>query len=460
MIVRRWLAALAGARHDVLEQTPVDRFRYVAAGGVLLTTSAVAAVSAAFALRMAVRVAWPLAIAGGLAWGVVILNLDRLLVIGMTRRTGWWRNILGALPRVALALLLGTVIATPLVLRIFQPEIDAELEVMRNDRAARFEEELSRNPRYAAIPDLERKLNELQALADRNPDTAAAADPAVVAAQQEVDRARGVYDEAQRAAVCEIDGTCGTRQPGVAEAARERQQARDVALADLRQAEADLATAKDKARDAAASASTSAGQDADRVRDDLAKIRQDRENDQREFAAASRQDGGLLARIEALASLGDKRPDLWFAQFVLSLLFMSLELLPVLTKLIQLSGPPTVYDQIIERMDDEATRASARAAAREQQIVDSYAEYQAALEHDQAERQFDAGRRANQLLVAEQEAIAERAIRRWAQEAHRRSDRELDEWFHRNGDARHNPAPGPRPWTPDDTIPFHRPRPD
>lgn len=460
MIVRRWLATLAGARHDVLEQTPVDRFRYVATGGVLLTTAAVAAVSAAFALRMAVRVDWPTAVVAGVAWGVVILNLDRLLIIGMTRRAGWWRNVLGALPRIALAVLLGAVISTPLVLRVFQPEIDAELEVMRNERTARFEEELSRNPRYAAIPDLERQLTELQTTADRNPDAAVASAPSVVAAREEVARSRAAYEEAQRLAACEIDGTCGTGRPGVAEAARERQRARDIALADWEKAEQELTAAEEEARAAAASASSSARLEADRVREELAGIRRDRENDQAEFAAATRQDDGLLARIEALASLDDERPDLWLARMALLLLFMSLELLPVLMKVIQLSGPPTVYDQIIERMEEDAKRASARAAAREQHVVDSYAEYQAALEHDQAERQFQAGLRANQLLVAEQEAIAERAIRRWALEAQRRSDRELDDWFHRNGTARTNGAPPRVHRTPDDTIPFRRPQPE
>jgi hypothetical protein len=466
-VIRRWLVALAGARHDVLEQTPVDRFRYVATGGVLLTTAAVAAVSAAFALRMAVRVDWPAAIAAGVAWGVVILNLDRLLIIGMTRRSGWWRNILGALPRVGLALLLGTVISTPLVLRIFQPEIDAELEVMRNDRAARFEADLKANPKYQVIPDLERRFAEQQAVADRNPNAAAADDPGVAAAQKEADRTRAAYEEAQRLAVCEIDGTCGTEQPGVAEAARERQRARDIALSDWEKAQADLRAAQDKARESAVSASGSARQEADRLREELDRVRRDRANDQAEFAAASRQDGGLLARIEALSSLGNKRPDLGLAQFVLFLLFMSLELLPVLTKLIQLGGPPTVYDQLIERAEDDAKRASARAAAREQYIVDSYAEYQAALEQDQAERQYEAGRRANQLLVAEQEALAERAIRRWAQEARQRSDHELSAWFDRDRHSDRDPGPvgnGDRPtarphWPSDDTIPFQRPDP-
>ena len=210
MILRKWLATLAGGRYDVLEQTPTDRLKYTATGGVLLTTAAVAAVSAAFALQMAVRLPWWASLIAGAMWGVVILNLDRLLIIGMTRRAGWLRNIVGALPRVALAVLLGTVISTPLVLRIFQPEIDTELKALQNERNSKYATELEANPRYQVIPDLEKKLAETQSVADRSTDAAVAADPGVVAAEAEVTRARGVYEKAQSEATCEIDGTCGT----------------------------------------------------------------------------------------------------------------------------------------------------------------------------------------------------------------------------------------------------------
>jgi hypothetical protein len=50
------LAVLAGARPDVLEAAPGARARFVALGGVLLSTGGLAAVSAAFAVHMALGV--------------------------------------------------------------------------------------------------------------------------------------------------------------------------------------------------------------------------------------------------------------------------------------------------------------------------------------------------------------------------------------------------------------------
>ncbi|MGI5506212.1 DUF4407 domain-containing protein [Lentzea sp. CA-135723] len=451
MILRKWLVTLAGGRYDVLEQTPTDRLRYTATGGVLLTTAAVAAVSAAFALRMAVRLPWWAAVIAGVLWGVVILNLDRLLIIGMTRRAGWWRNILGALPRVALAVLLGTVISTPLVLRIFQPEIGTELEALQNERNSRYATELAANPRYQEIPDLEKKLAEAQTVADRSSDATVAADPGVVAAEAEVTRARKAYDEAQFKATCEVDGSCGTGQPGIAEAALERQRTRDVAKADYDRAKSKLDQAEAKAREGASAASASARGEAERLRTDVDQRRAAREADRASFAASLSEDDGLLSRIEALNSLADKRPRLGIAQFVLFLLFLSLEVLPVLAKLLQLGGPPTTYDQLIERMEGEAKNTAARNAARERNVADHYLELQASVEEDQAQRQYEAGLEANRLLVDQQSLIAQQAIRRWAEEARRQSDRELTDWFPPAG------RPAPAPPAADRTMPLTRP---
>lgn len=428
-MIRRSLATLAGARYDVLRKTPVDRFRYVAMGGVLLTTAAVAAVSASFGLVTAVKVPPVAGIVAGVVWGVVILNLDRLLIVSMTRRGGWWRNIFAALPRLLLAVLIGTVISTPLVLRIFQPEIEAELVVLQNQRKEDFDGDLAENPLYAEIPGLEARLAEAQADANRSPEVAVAADPGVIAARETVRTTGEAYTEAQRLLQCEIDGGCGTLRPGVGGSAEERQQARDVALRDYDEARAALVTAENLARTAAQEAAAAAKQEADRLSAELTRRRDLKKNDQAEFAAGAANYDGLLSRVEALGSLGDKRGDLQLAQLVLFLLFLALEVLPVLVKLMQLGGRLTLYEQLIEKMEESARRSSAMEIAREENITNHYAERQHELELDQAQRQFDAGLHANEMLVARQAAIAEKAIERWSTEAEVHSDREITNWF-------------------------------
>src|SRR5215203_2480548 len=104
------MAVLAGARPDVLAAAPGARAKFVALGGVLLSTGGLAALSAAFAVHMALGAPWLIALAVGLGWGLVIINLDRMLLVGMAHDASWVRNVAMAVPRIALAVLLGTVI--------------------------------------------------------------------------------------------------------------------------------------------------------------------------------------------------------------------------------------------------------------------------------------------------------------------------------------------------------------
>src|SRR3978361_168322 len=106
-------AALAGARLDVLHVAPGSRAKYVALGGVLLSTGGLAALSAAFAVHMALGAPWLLAAVVGLVWVRVIVTLARMLLTGMGHDASVWRNLAMAVPRVGLAVLLGTVISTP-----------------------------------------------------------------------------------------------------------------------------------------------------------------------------------------------------------------------------------------------------------------------------------------------------------------------------------------------------------
>src|SRR3712207_2215251 len=101
------LAVLSGARPDVLEAAPGARPKFVALGGVLLSTGGLAVVSAAFAVHMALGVWWPFALVIGLGWGAVVVNLDRMLLVGMAHDASLKRNLALAVPRVGLALVLG-----------------------------------------------------------------------------------------------------------------------------------------------------------------------------------------------------------------------------------------------------------------------------------------------------------------------------------------------------------------
>ncbi|WP_242606971.1 DUF4407 domain-containing protein [Protofrankia symbiont of Coriaria ruscifolia] len=132
--MRRPLIWLSGANPQLLARCPTDRAKYVGVGSAVLTTSLMAAASCAFALHMGLRLSVASCLLVGGAWGLAIMGLDRWLVASVQRRDHWYQNLLIALPRLALAVLIGLVISTPLVLRIFEPEIQAELVDIHRER--------------------------------------------------------------------------------------------------------------------------------------------------------------------------------------------------------------------------------------------------------------------------------------------------------------------------------------
>src|SRR3954468_10105901 len=156
------LAVLAGARPDVLAAAPGARARFVALGGVLLSTGGLAAVSAAFAVHMALGVWWPLALLVGLGWGTVVVNLARMLLVGMAHDASLKRNVAMAVPRVGLALVLGVVVATPLTLQVFHREIDTQIVALQAEKSDAYQQSLDADARFTGLPDLREQVAQEQ----------------------------------------------------------------------------------------------------------------------------------------------------------------------------------------------------------------------------------------------------------------------------------------------------------
>lgn len=154
-MVERYLIWCAGADAEVLGWHPIDAPKVLGLGGAVLTTFVLAAVSWTLA-RPALGLSLPAALCSGFFLGVVALVLDRwLLAESFQRRTTLGRQLAAFLPRLLLAVGMGTVISEPLVLRTFEPTIEWELVAMLAEERAATEVELRSAP---AIADLTERL--------------------------------------------------------------------------------------------------------------------------------------------------------------------------------------------------------------------------------------------------------------------------------------------------------------
>jgi hypothetical protein len=123
---------LIGVREEVLDAVPEERPRYTRLGLILVNTGLMASISLSAALLRVLGVPWTAVIPVALFWGLVVLTIDSWMVAsthGVLTGSRWLLFV----PRLVLSILIGTVIAEPLVLWIFHPAIHATILQGRQD---------------------------------------------------------------------------------------------------------------------------------------------------------------------------------------------------------------------------------------------------------------------------------------------------------------------------------------
>lgn len=427
----RFLLALAGTNLRVLDKAPGDTPKQISLAGVILTTAGLAVLSSAFALRTALHLPLATALFIGLMWGVAIANLDRWLVAATARQPTLWGNVRLALPRLLLAVVIGTVVSTPLTLEIFRSEIDNELTVMQAEQKAAFTSRLAEDARYRDLPAQREQIVKLQAEAASGVDEAQVYEnPAVADLRQQLATVNASLAKAEEAVVCEKEGKCGSGKAGAGPAFNEKVALRDrlrSQSAEL-QEQLDAKTQQVRAELQQSSTETRANAKARladlQTRVDQATAAKDAEIERN--AAAVRNGDGLLARLHALERISAGDRVLLAAHVFLFLFFTAIECLPVLFKFLLSLGKPSLYEQLFT-VEDQSTYADAvrgfRAAHDEQEI-----DLRTSLEAHETRRrnQLKAEVEAAQMLLDSQKSLASQAIAAWQAREEARLDSDLD----------------------------------
>ncbi|MBW4719674.1 DUF4407 domain-containing protein [Saccharothrix obliqua] len=350
--VPRLLRRLIGVNEDVLDWVPEERPRYTRLGLIVLNTGVLAAVSMHLALVSVVGGQWWLPLAD-LGWAAIIVTVDSWLISsthGAVRT-----SLLGTyLPRLLLAVLLGAVIAEPLVLAVFHQSIDNEIADHRKQQVEGYEAALRRCNPPSGEPSADPSCAGLLVVVGESPRAArdeldhATADRAALKTRADEVDARLAELNAQ--AMDECAGRAGpglTAVPGEGpECLRNRARAdeyrRDHQVDRLH---ADLAAADGRVADLTAKVADASGRTERLVGDAItAKVDQKR---------ANLADSGLLDRFEALGRLSSAHFTVLVAHVLLALLLIALDCMPVLSKML---SARTEYDSRVRRQLDVSGR--------------------------------------------------------------------------------------------------------
>lgn len=347
--MRKLLIVLSGARPEILERCPTDRGKFEGIGGAVLTTSVLATISMAFALYSALGINPIIAVPASLVWGLAILSLDRWLVSSIQpdgpRR---WRL---AVPRILMAVLLGVVISTPLVLQIFKSEIDAQIVEIKQDRANSFTEEQTRGDVGREVARLRKAVAEQEHIVATGGEVPQdpAKDPKIKSLTAERDaqqaQVKKHYDEWQ----CQLYGgrDCPRKGDGVlaqaSQAAYNKSKARvDGINRQIDDRKRELTATDEKAKGERLAAAKA---ERPRLQARLDAAVNQQSTLQASFDAQNQTINGLLIRLRALNEVSGKDITLNVARALLFLLFLMIECLPVAVKLMQRPGN---YEKVLE----------------------------------------------------------------------------------------------------------------
>jgi len=359
--LRRLLLALSGARSEILDQCPSERVKFESLGWAILITSGMATVSMWFALSSAMGVNGFAAVLPALAWGLVIMGIDRWLITSMPIDDSR-RKLAIAAPRFLLAVLLGTLISTPLVLRIFQSEINAQIAVIKAQREAGFLQQEQGSKVGQQVTYWRGQVQSLQKVVDSGGATPLnpSADPDVQSLTkqrtQEITLENQYYHNWQ----CQLYGGpgCPAGQGPLANASETAYHQAQAQVAQLtqqiKQREQQLA-ATDKASEKARYDQANSALPAAQNQLNLALARETEL--QTNFDAQNEATNGILIRLQALSQLSDHDFTVTAARFLLFLLFLVIECLPVTVKLLQQPGN---YERILQAERDRELREARR----------------------------------------------------------------------------------------------------
>lgn len=151
----------SGADIRVLETCPNEWHRFTAMGIFVAIVGVLATISGTFFLTEALSVPTYLAIFGGLFWGIVIVSVDRVLLTHFEKGDG---QFLRAIPRIALAVVISLVINHPLLLKMFEGEIEARLHDLKTSK---LQTARSSSDKQGTVTRLNAELTKAQARLDK-----------------------------------------------------------------------------------------------------------------------------------------------------------------------------------------------------------------------------------------------------------------------------------------------------
>lgn len=311
--IRNFFWICSGVNIEQLKKIESDHIKYASIGATVFFTGVLASLSGGYAMHYVFNnyfVTIPFAI----LWGLIIFNLDRYIVSSLVKPVAsgkgafidFFRELPPAMPRFLLAAIIAIAVSNPIELRLFQKEIDTQLA----EDLEKFKLDYQKNSIYKQeIAKLKLALNSEKITQD------------LANSEKQIANLQNDYLE-------EIQGVTGTKKYGYGIAAKSIENT----LNSLK-IESDsikkIYFAKDTTQQT-----------------QIAKLEADHQKNFELEIINRTANVGFLARNMALGKLQSTSNVVWATSWFLKLLFLILEISPLLVKLL---SPKGIYDFQLEK---------------------------------------------------------------------------------------------------------------
>jgi hypothetical protein len=258
-----------------------------------------------------------------------------------------------------MAILLGAIISTPITLQIFSSEIDGQIPVIQQNRAASFLASQQHSTVQAQVTTWQDKVDTLDTtIANGGAEPAnPTSDPRLKSLNSQLSTAQQNANTEYKAWECQLYGGLTCPQAGNGQVAQSDHERYEYYVNQSAILTNEIAAREKATQDAATSSAQTRVKQAQAAlpaaRAELMAAQAEENALRASFESANGTVDGLLIRLQALDQVAADSWDVWFARLGLFLLFFVFEILPVSVKVLRHLGRPSAYDAALELADQQ-----------------------------------------------------------------------------------------------------------
>lgn len=309
---QKFLMICSGGNIHILQKSPSEWNKFAGIGGIVLFTAIFATLSASYAMFTVFEDVY-ISAGFGILWGLMIFNLDRYIVSSIKKTGSFWQQFWMAVPRLILATFLGIVISKPLELKIFEKEVNKQLNTIIQRNKTELQKTMNGRILQQSGPFAEEKQK----------------------IQKQIAAYQSAYDSASVELEKEILGTktgLTSGKVGFGTNAKRKSELKEQRRKDLENYQKQMEP-RLKYLDT-----------------QISGVYSNLQTEQKNSEHAENKFDGFAARLQALDELGKTNAIMALASFFIMMMFITLEISPVLVKLISSVGP---YDYLLDKTEND-----------------------------------------------------------------------------------------------------------